>query len=128
MIGSVAIGRAREEAMVATVVAAAIDGHGGALVVRGEPGIGKSTLLEHARACADEAVIVEASGVEVEGRSRSRGSEMCSGPSLARGGREIWDDAAPAADASGVRAQVGCGAGVCAGAARQDAGFPLAQK
>ncbi len=67
MIGSVAIGRAREEAMVATVVAAAIDGHGGALVVRGEPGIGKSTLLEHARACGGEAAIVEASGVEVEG-------------------------------------------------------------
>ena len=41
MIGSVAIGRAREEAMVATVVAAAIDGHRGAQVVRGEPGIGK---------------------------------------------------------------------------------------
>ena len=53
--------------MVATVVAAAIDGHGGALVVRGEPGIGKSTLLEHARACGGEAAIVEASGVEVEG-------------------------------------------------------------
>ena len=54
--------------MIATVVASAIGGHGGALVVRGEPGIGKSTLLEHARACAGEAAIVEASGVEVEGQ------------------------------------------------------------
>src|SRR5437868_2410647 len=34
-----------------------------------------------------------------------------------RAGPEIWDDAGPAAQASGLRAAVGRGAGVCAGAA-----------
>ncbi len=48
------------------VVAEALAGRGGALVVRGEAGIGKSTLLSHARERAAGAAIVEASGVETE--------------------------------------------------------------
>ncbi len=39
---------------------------GGALVVRGEPGVGKSTLLEHAVADAGELQVLRATGVESE--------------------------------------------------------------
>ena len=39
---------------------------GGALVVRGEPGVGKSTLLEHAVADAGERQVLRATGVESE--------------------------------------------------------------
>jgi DNA-binding CsgD family transcriptional regulator len=61
-----AIGRAREEAAVAAVVDAALAGRGGALAIRGDPGIGKSTLLAFARGRAERAAVVETSGVETE--------------------------------------------------------------
>ena len=61
-------GRAQEQAVIAGLLADARDGRRGALVLRGEPGIGKTALLEHAAATAAEAGFrtVRASGVEYE--------------------------------------------------------------
>src|SRR5262245_30395727 len=61
-----ALGRAREEAKVAAVVDAALAGHGGAIVIRGEAGIGKSTLLAFARERATRAELIDTSGVETD--------------------------------------------------------------
>ncbi|WP_034091243.1 LuxR family transcriptional regulator [Streptacidiphilus albus] len=61
-------GRAQEQAVIAGLLADARDGRSGALVLRGEPGIGKTALLEHAAATAAGAGFrtVRASGVEYE--------------------------------------------------------------
>jgi DNA-binding CsgD family transcriptional regulator len=60
------IGRERECAVVDGVVARALEGEGGALVVRGEAGIGKTALLEHAAECANTCLVLRAIGVEAE--------------------------------------------------------------
>ena len=57
-------GRAREIARVDGLLAAARAGSGGTLVVRGEPGIGKTRLLEHAAERADGMTVLDARGVE----------------------------------------------------------------
>ena len=57
-------GRAREIARVNGLLAAARAGSGGTLVVRGEPGIGKTRLLEHAAEQAAGMTVLEARGVE----------------------------------------------------------------
>jgi predicted ATPase len=41
-------------------------GHGGGLVVRGEPGIGKSALLHEASSRAADMLVLKATGVEAE--------------------------------------------------------------
>lgn len=61
------IGRDDEIARLLDVVRAAGRGDGGALVLRGEPGIGKSALLDHvADATREELEIIRASGSEFE--------------------------------------------------------------
>jgi DNA-binding CsgD family transcriptional regulator len=60
------IGRANECRHVERLLEAAKGGHSGVLVVRGEPGIGKSALLEHAVRSAAGFQVVRASGVESE--------------------------------------------------------------
>jgi DNA-binding CsgD family transcriptional regulator len=62
----VLVGRRDEIRLLAELTAAARDGRGGALVLRGEAGIGKSALLEHARLAAPGFRVVRASGVEFE--------------------------------------------------------------
>ena len=57
-------GRAREIARVDGLLRAARAGRGGTLVIRGEPGIGKTTLLEHATERATGMTVLEARGVE----------------------------------------------------------------
>jgi DNA-binding CsgD family transcriptional regulator len=57
-------GRAREIARVDGLLAAARAGSGGTLVVRGEPGIGKTRLLEHAAERAAGMTVLDARGVE----------------------------------------------------------------
>jgi hypothetical protein len=57
-------GRAREIARVDGLLAAARAGSGGTLVVRGEPGIGKTRLLEHAAERAGGMTVLDARGVE----------------------------------------------------------------
>jgi DNA-binding CsgD family transcriptional regulator len=60
------VGRAAEREHVDAVLARARAGSGGALVVRGEPGIGKSSLLRHAEEQADGMRVLQAHGVEAE--------------------------------------------------------------
>ena len=59
-------GRDAESARLASVVAEARAGRGGALVVRGLPGVGKSALLAHAVAAATDMQVLRVSGVESE--------------------------------------------------------------
>ena len=57
-------GRAREIARVDGLLGAARAGNGGTLVIRGEPGIGKTRLLEHAAEQAVGMTVLDARGVE----------------------------------------------------------------
>uniref|UniRef100_UPI00186B12A3 AAA family ATPase n=2 Tax=Georgenia thermotolerans TaxID=527326 RepID=UPI00186B12A3 len=59
-------GRAREQAAIDELVRAAREGRGGALVVRGEPGAGKSVLLADAAARADGMQVLRTQGIESE--------------------------------------------------------------
>jgi DNA-binding CsgD family transcriptional regulator len=60
------LGRGAERERIDQLLARARTGGGGALVVRGEPGIGKTTLLEYARERASAMRTLSAVGVEVE--------------------------------------------------------------
>lgn len=62
-------GRDEEQARLDGLLAAAAEGHSGALVVRGDPGIGKSALLAYAAGRARDAYamrVVRATGIETE--------------------------------------------------------------
>jgi DNA-binding CsgD family transcriptional regulator len=60
------LGREREREAVERLLDAARRGHGGVLVVRGEPGVGKTALLEDAVLRAPEFHVARTSGVEAE--------------------------------------------------------------
>src|SRR5215472_5409467 len=60
------LGRDPECAAIDRLLDDARAGAGGALVVRGEPGIGKSALLDYARQRAAPMAVLSASGVEAE--------------------------------------------------------------
>ena len=60
------LGRAAECGRIETLVAQARDGVSGVLVLRGEPGIGKTALLEHAAGAAGVATVLRVRGVESE--------------------------------------------------------------
>jgi hypothetical protein len=60
------LGRERECAAVDGLLEDARAGTGGALVVRGEAGIGKSVLLGYARRCAAQMMVLSAGGVQAE--------------------------------------------------------------
>jgi DNA-binding CsgD family transcriptional regulator len=59
-------GREAETAALAALVARARDGRSGALVLCGEPGIGKSALLEAAVSLAEGFLVIRARGIESE--------------------------------------------------------------
>ncbi|SPT58362.1 helix-turn-helix transcriptional regulator [Actinomadura madurae] len=59
-------GRAAECAEIERLVAGARAGAGGAAVIRGEQGIGKSALLDHAAGLADGALVLRCSGYRPE--------------------------------------------------------------
>ncbi|MER6359346.1 AAA family ATPase [Kitasatospora sp. NPDC001527] len=60
-------GRERERAAVDALLDGARDGRSGVLVLRGEPGIGKTALLEYAVSAAGDGVrVIRATGVEYE--------------------------------------------------------------
>ncbi|MBO0842256.1 MAG: ATP-binding protein, partial [Nocardioides sp.] len=62
------VGRQEEFARLLALVGDAEHGTGGALVLRGEPGIGKSALLDHVeRAASARCQVIRASGSEFEG-------------------------------------------------------------
>ena len=60
------VGREREQALIDLLLAGARRGESGSLVVRGEPGIGKSALLEYAADRAGDMVVLTTAGVEAE--------------------------------------------------------------
>ncbi|GGK69079.1 LuxR family transcriptional regulator [Sphaerisporangium melleum] len=62
---NVLIGRAEEKKRLEALVSGARLGHGGAIVLHGEAGVGKSALLHHVRVTADLRVL-RASGTEYE--------------------------------------------------------------
>jgi len=59
-------GRQREVAVLERLLRTARDGHGAVLVVDGEPGVGKTALLEYASDVAEEFRVVRTAGVEGE--------------------------------------------------------------
>ncbi|MEV4561738.1 AAA family ATPase [Kitasatospora sp. NPDC049285] len=59
-------GRGREQAAIGRLLAGAREGTSGVLVLRGDPGIGKTALLDDALARADGFRVLRASGVESE--------------------------------------------------------------
>jgi short-subunit dehydrogenase/DNA-binding CsgD family transcriptional regulator len=63
---SVLIGRQSEIERIERLVAGARAGRGGAILVRGEAGIGKTSLLAHARELAARDLVLEARGIETE--------------------------------------------------------------
>lgn len=60
------VGRERERAEIGDLLARTAEGAGGALVLRGQPGIGKTALLDHAAARAPGALVLRTTGVEHE--------------------------------------------------------------
>jgi DNA-binding CsgD family transcriptional regulator len=59
-------GREREQAALADMVSRARAGHGSALLLQGQPGVGKSALLEDTIAAADGMAVLRTRGVESE--------------------------------------------------------------
>jgi DNA-binding CsgD family transcriptional regulator/tetratricopeptide (TPR) repeat protein len=92
------VGRARETAAVDQLIADARSGSGRALVLRGEAGIGKSALLQHARANAGGFLILEAVGIESESELAFAGLHLLLHPVLG------LLDRLPAPQAAGLRA------------------------
>jgi DNA-binding CsgD family transcriptional regulator len=62
----VLVGRERECARIDELLAGARAGESGSLIVRGEPGIGKTALLDYAAARANEMQLLKTAGVEAE--------------------------------------------------------------
>jgi len=63
---TVLLGRQREREVLDRLLEAAREGHGGVLAVYGEPGVGKTALLDYAVAAAPDARVARAVGVEAE--------------------------------------------------------------
>src|SRR4029453_12736233 len=60
------LGRQREQAVLERLLDTARDGHGAVLVVHGDPGVGKTALLEYAVKAGQDFRVVRTSGVEGE--------------------------------------------------------------
>jgi DNA-binding CsgD family transcriptional regulator len=75
-------GRDSECAQLDRLLDAVRAGHSAALVVRGEPGIGKTALLEHAGECAEGCRVIRAVGVESEMELPFAGLQLLCAPLL----------------------------------------------
>jgi DNA-binding CsgD family transcriptional regulator len=60
------LGRDAEQRVVDELLQSARTGRSAVLVLRGEPGIGKTALLRYARSCAAEMTVLRSVGIEVE--------------------------------------------------------------
>ncbi|WP_344292374.1 helix-turn-helix transcriptional regulator [Streptomyces synnematoformans] len=80
------LGRRAERAAIGRLLADARSGRSGVLVVRGEAGIGKTALLEHARGAASGFQVVRAGGVESEMEFAFAGLHQLCAPLLDRMG------------------------------------------
>ncbi|WP_371518053.1 AAA family ATPase [Kitasatospora sp. NBC_01300] len=78
-------GREDEQSVVAGLLDAAREGRSGVLLLRGEPGIGKTALLDHAVGRAGEAFrVIRAAGVEYEAELPFAGLSLLLTPGLDR--------------------------------------------
>jgi DNA-binding CsgD family transcriptional regulator len=76
------IGREQEVARIEKLLDDARAGRSGALLVRGEPGIGKTSLLLHARAAASDMRVLVARGIQAESELPFSGLADLAGPLL----------------------------------------------
>src|SRR5258708_5064229 len=60
------LGRERQRAALDRLLEAARGGHGGVLVVHGEPGVGKTALLDYAGEAGREFRVIQTAGVDGE--------------------------------------------------------------
>ena len=81
------IGREAQCQILDTLVATVRDGHSQVLVVRGEPGVGKTAILEHAIGSASGFGVARATGVESEMELPFAGLHQLFAPMLDRLGR-----------------------------------------
>ncbi|WP_195905955.1 helix-turn-helix transcriptional regulator [Parafrankia discariae] len=81
------LGRAAEMSVIDGIGAALRRGMSGALVVRGEPGVGKTALLDYAASMSPGSEIARLSGVESEGRLAYAGLHRVLVPYLGRAKR-----------------------------------------
>src|ERR671930_2201702 len=60
------VGRTLETGVMDRLLDAARSGHGGAVLIHGEAGVGKSALLNFVRGAADDCLVLHAVGIESE--------------------------------------------------------------
>ena len=77
-------GRAAETARIDELIAAARTGHSGVLVIRGEPGVGKTALLDYAAGTAAGIRVPRGTGIESEAELPFAALQMLLRPGLAR--------------------------------------------
>ena len=77
-------GREAEQQVIDDLLASARSGRSGAMVVRGEAGIGKTALLDYAAAAAGEMLVLRAAGVQTEGELAFAGLHLLLRPILDR--------------------------------------------
>jgi DNA-binding CsgD family transcriptional regulator len=92
------LGRGSERQILDRVLSAASAGHGGTIVVCGEPGIGKSTLLDHAMHSATGFQVLRAVGNEAEKELPFAAAQQLCAPSVVT----LKELPAPYRDALGV--------------------------
>lgn len=99
------VGRAEEQERIAALLRRASAQEGGGLVLRGEAGIGKSALLDHAAQRADGMLVLRATGVEAESTLAYAALHQLVHPVLDH------VDALPAPQADALRTALGLAAG-----------------
>jgi predicted ATPase len=76
------LGRQREREVLARVLEGARDGHGGVLALYGDPGVGKTALLDYAAQAGADFTVVRAVGVEGEMELAFAAIQQLCSPSL----------------------------------------------
>jgi DNA-binding CsgD family transcriptional regulator len=102
------LGRAAERDLIASLIAGARSGASGVLVIRGEPGIGKTALLDEIAATTPDATVLRARGVESEVELAFAGLHELLVPALGALGR------VPTPQAAALRAALGLESGAAA--------------
>ena len=94
-------GRHEECALLEALLDGARAGRSGVVVMRGEPGVGKSALLEHVADLAEDFQVLRARGVESEAELPFAGLHQLLRPIVG------YVDALPAPQAQAIRAALG---------------------
>ncbi|GAA2297582.1 LuxR family transcriptional regulator [Nonomuraea roseoviolacea subsp. roseoviolacea] len=97
------MGRADDQAALDALLDAAREGRSAALVVRGEPGIGKTSLLAYAGERAEGMTVLRGTGIETEAEIPFSSLHLLLRPALAR------VDALPERQAAALRGALGIG-------------------